>query len=83
MILIMMICGISYAAPKPVKINKKQLLGTWFWNFGYNQEKFSRDEITFNKDQTFEIFSINQIIQNMIRESILSSRMKNMVLPLC
>ena len=60
MILIMMICGISYAAPKPVKINKKQLLGTWFWNFGYNQEKFSRDEITFNKDQTFEIFSINQ-----------------------
>lgn len=60
MILIMMICGISYAAPKPVKINKKQLLGTWFWNFGYNQEKFSRDEITFNKDQTFEIFSVNQ-----------------------
>ena len=60
MILIMMICGISYAAPKPVKINKKQLLDTWFWNFGYNQEKFSRDEITFNKDQTFEIFSIHQ-----------------------
>lgn len=60
MILIMMICGISYAAPKPVKINKKQLLGTWFWNFGYNQENFSRDEITFNKDQTFEIFSIHQ-----------------------
>ena len=56
-ITLVMICGISYA--KPASINSKLLIGTWFWSYGYNQENFSKDEITFNKDKTVEIMSIN------------------------
>ncbi|MCR4630545.1 MAG: hypothetical protein K5786_02830 [Treponema sp.] len=56
-ITLVMICGISYA--KPASINSKLLIGTWFWSYGYNPENFSKDEITFNKDKTMEIMSIN------------------------
>lgn len=56
-ITIFMLCGLSYA--KPAKVDSKLLTGTWFWNFGYDQEKFANEQLTLNKDKTFEVFHID------------------------
>ena len=48
-ITIFMLCGLSYA--KPAKVDSKLLTGTWFWNFGYDQEKFANEQLTLNKDK--------------------------------
>lgn len=60
----MLFCGISCAStgssPKEAEVNfdTNALLGTWFWNFGYDQDQLVNEQITFKKDKTFELFHI-------------------------
>lgn len=63
-ILTMVICGISCASTSGtpddnvVEIDTTKLLGSWAWDYGYNQEAFANEQITFKKDKSFEIFHI-------------------------
>ena len=55
----MTFCTISCAsstggANESGKIDANNLVGSWFWNYGYDQELFANDQITFNKDGTFD-----------------------------
>ena len=34
------------------------IVGTWFWNYGYDQEQFCNEQVTFYKDDKIEFFSI-------------------------
>ncbi|MBO4857615.1 MAG: hypothetical protein J5527_03775 [Treponema sp.] len=34
------------------------IVGTWFWNYGYDQEQFCNEQVTFYKDGKIEFFSI-------------------------
>ena len=60
-IMTMVICGISCASTEKaddVNFDTNALLGTWFWNFGYDQDQLANEQITFKKDKTFELFHI-------------------------
>lgn len=39
-------------------IDTNALVGTWFWDFGFNQGQFSNEQLSLNKDGTIEIFHI-------------------------
>ena len=59
----MTFCTISCAsstggANESGKIDANNLVGSWFWNYGYDQEQFCNEQVTFNKDGTVYLFSI-------------------------
>lgn len=43
---------------KTSNFDTKQLVGTWFWDYSFNQYKFANEQLTLNKDGTFELFHI-------------------------
>lgn len=43
--------------------DSKVLVGTWFWDYSFNQDKFSNEQLTLNKDGTFETYSISPEFQ--------------------
>lgn len=49
--------GVSCAdVPKSDPVSQptfeESIIGTWFWNYGYNQDSFANDYIIFNEDKT-------------------------------
>lgn len=59
----MTFCALSCAsstggANESGKIDANNLVGSWFWNYGYDQEQFCNEQVTFNKDGTVYLFSI-------------------------
>ena len=62
-----LVCGISCASTggsesgaknEVIESYKKAIVGTWFWNYGYDQTRFGNEQGIFNKDGTFELFYI-------------------------
>ena len=61
------VCGISCASTsgsesgtknEAIESYKKAAVGTWFWDYGYDQEQFCNEQAAFNKDGTVSLFSI-------------------------
>ena len=40
------------------KIDVNNLIGSWFWNYGYDQEQFCNEQLTINTDSTMTLNSI-------------------------
>ena len=63
------VCGVSCAdgnteqsknkgPDKPEDTYESLIVGTWFWDYGYDQEQFWNEQLTINKDGTLEFFTI-------------------------
>lgn len=46
--------------PKPQPDEKDFIIGTWFWNYGYNQDLFVKDLVTFYEDGMIDIIHESQ-----------------------
>ena len=59
----MTFCALSCAsstggANESGKIDANNLIGSWFWNYGYDQKQFCNEQLTLNSDGTMSIIYI-------------------------
>ncbi|MBO4638232.1 MAG: hypothetical protein J5710_00575 [Treponema sp.] len=57
---ILLACVSCADSPKPdlQPTSEELILGTWFWNYGYNQDLFANEIVTFCEDGTIDISRI-------------------------
>lgn len=48
----------SAKTTKAADIDTKLFYGTWFWDFGYDQNQFANEQLILNRDGTFELYHI-------------------------
>ena len=57
-ILLACVSCVDSPKPDPQPTSEELILGTWFWNYGYNQDLFANEIVTFCEDGTIDISRI-------------------------